>query len=293
MWKILSMRYPEQFPQVSPSYCLRTWSPKTPLKGYIDILRSDACHWRAILSLSNYYARQSDLVDIGTLKNLVALEIIQGRNPSSSIRAEAWNTTELEDGIVRSWLESAQSTGSLQHLQVLRIYRQKFLTHHVLSMLEKLPRLNLVVIYGCERITQELGHPKTRAPHGLRVAGWRAQRWDWISDGRQKTETLQFLGPLSELYENGFDSENKDQTLDSSLPILEFGLPRLDCDNHNIELARAKYAANSIIICTRITERKDRKRASQENLQPQNTGTRKMKERGKGMADVLGDFLGM
>ena len=288
------MRYPEQFRQVSPSYCLRTGSPKIPLKGYIDILRSDACHWHAILSLSNYYAHQSDLVDIGTLKNLVALEIIQGRNSSSSIRAETRDTTELEDGVVRSWVESAQSTGSLQHLQVLRIYRQKFLTHHVLSMLEKLPRLNLVVIYGCERITQELGRHKTGSPHGLRVAGWRAQRWDWISDGRQKTETLQFLGPLSQLYENGFDSENKDQTLDSSLPILEFGLPRLDCDNHNIELARAQYAANSIIICTRATERKDRKRASQENLQPQNTGKRKMKERGgKGMADVLGEFLGM
>jgi hypothetical protein len=265
-----------------------------PLKGYIDIIRSDACHWRAILSLSNHYAHQSDLVDIGTLRNLVALEITQGRNLGSSLRAEAWDTTELEDGVVRSWLESAQVTRSLQHLQVLRIYGQKPLTHHVFSMLEKLPRLNLVVIYKCERITQDLSQHKTRTPHGLRVAGWRAQRWDWISDGRQKTEALQFLGPLSQLYQNGFHSENKDQTLNSSLPILEFGLPRLDCDNHNIELARAQYAANSIFICSRVTERKDRKRAPQENLQPQNTGKRKMKERGgKGMADVLGDFLGM
>ena len=222
MWKILSVRYPDQFPQVSPSYCLRTRSPKIPLKGYIDILRSDACHWRAILSLSNQYAHQSDLVDIGTLRNLVALEITQSRNLSSSLRAEACDTTELEDGVVRSWLES----GSLQHLQVLRIYRQKPLTHHVFSMLEKLPSLNLVVIYKCERITQELNQHKTRTPHGLRVAGWRAQRWDWISDCRQKTEALQFLGPLSQLYQSGSDSENKDQTLNSSLPVLEFGLPQ-------------------------------------------------------------------
>lgn len=304
MWKILTMKYPEQFSQISSSYCLRTRSPKMPLKGYIDIIKSDTCHWRAVLSLSSTYATVADLVDIGNLKNLVALEI-NGRvyDPSMSARHSTREVIELDDGVVRSWAEAAQSTGSLQNLQVLRIYQQKSLTHHIFWMLEKLLRLKLVVIYQCDEITQELSHPKSRTKLGVQVGGWNAQRLDWLSDEQQKMDALKLLGPLSQVYEEGLSLTDINRTLKapmlvSNTPMMEFCLPALHCDDpekeKEKEIRRAQYAAKSIFIFTRAAEKNDRKRAPEQIQQPRNTGKRIMKERGgRDMADVLGDFFEM
>jgi hypothetical protein len=300
MWKILTMRYSEHFPQISPSYCLRTRSPRIPLKEYIDIIRSDDCHWRAALSLSTAYASVSDLVDIGDLKNLVALEIngrISDQNMSANM--EPIERTELNDGIVRSWVDVTQSTGSLENLQVLRIYQQNSLTHHIFWMLEKLPRLKLVVIYHCEKFTQEFSHPKARTKNGVQVAGWNAQRYDWLPDGPQKTDALKYLGPLLKVYEEGLclkdpDHRRKAPKLDLNIPMIEFGLPALACDEAERERRRAQYAAKSIFLFTRANDYNDRKRAPHEIQQPRNTSKRRMKERGgRDMADVLGDFFGM
>lgn len=269
------------------------------MKGYIDNIRSDACYWRAALSLSSVYASVSDLVDLGNLKNLVALEInSRVFDPSLPTNIETRDGIQLDDGVVRSWLDAAQSTGSLQNLQVLRIYQQNSLTHHILWMLEKLPRLKVVVIYQCGRFTQELSHPKARTKHGVQVAGWNIQRLDWVPDGG-KTDALKYLGPLLKVYEDGLtlkdtDSKPKSPMLHSNIPIMEFGLPALDCDDSEKEQRRAAYAAKSIFILTRTSGLNDRKRAPQEIQQPRNTGKRIMKERGgRDMADVLGDFLGM
>ncbi|KAJ5364234.1 uncharacterized protein N7496_009947 [Penicillium cataractarum] len=293
------MRYPEQFPPLSPSYCLRTRIPKTPMKGYIDNIRSNACHWRAALSLSSAYASVSDLVDLGNLKNLVALEINRRIFDSSfPNNIETRDAIQLDDGVVRSWLDAAQSTGSLQNLQVLRIYQQNSLTHHIIWMLEKLPRLKVVVIHQCGKFTPESSHPKARTKDGVKVAGWNIQRLDWVPEGA-KMDALKYLGPLLKVYEDGLrlkDIEPKPNSpmLDSNIPIMEFGLPALACDDLEKEQRRAAYAAKSIFILTRPTGQNDRKRAPQEIQQPRNTGKRIMKERGgRDMADVLGDFLGM
>ncbi|CEJ54369.1 hypothetical protein PMG11_00686 [Penicillium brasilianum] len=299
MWKILIMRYPEQFPQLSPTYCMRTKVPKTPLKGYIDNVRSDACHWRAALSLSSAYASVSDLVEIGNLKNLVALEIhSRVCDPSLPTNIETRDGAQLDDGVVRSWLDAAQSTGSLQNLQVLRIYQQNSLTHHILWMLEKLPGLKLIVIYQCGKLTQEFSHLKARTKYGVQIAGWNAQRLDWVPDGG-KTDAFKYLRPLLKVYEDGLsfrDTESKPNSpmLHSNMPIMEFGLPAYDCDDSEKEKRRAAYAAKSIFILTRATGLNGRKRAPQEIQQPRNTGKRIMKERGgRDMADVLGDFFGI
>jgi hypothetical protein len=271
-----------------------------PLKGYIDIVRSDACHWRAVLSLSSAYASVADLVDIGNLKNLVALEInSQVYDPSMSARISTREVIELDDGVVRSWAEASQSTESLQNLQVLRIYQQKSLTHHIFWMLEKLPRLKLVVIYQCDKFTREFSNHKARTKHGVQVGGWNAQRLDWLPDGKRTMDGLKFLGPLSQVYEEELGLNNTNRTpkapmLGSNTPMMEFGLPALDFDDPEKENRRARYAAKSIFIFTRETEHNDRKRAPEQIQQPRNTGKRIMKERGgRDMADVLGDFFGM
>jgi hypothetical protein len=268
-----------------------------PLQGYIDIIRSDACHWRAVLSLSSAYASVADLVDIGNLKNLVALEInSRVCDPSMSARISTKKVVELDDGVVRSWAEASQSTGSLQNLQVLRIYQQKSLTHHIFWMLEELPRLKLVVIYQCDKFTQEFSHPKTKTKLGVPVGGWTAQRLDWRPDEPQKMDALKFLGSLSHVYKDVLrlkdtNTRVKAPMLGPDTPIMEFGLPALDCDDPEKENRRAKYAAKSIFIFTRATGRINRKRAPNQIQQPRNTGKRVMKERGGGdMADVLGDF---
>jgi hypothetical protein len=166
-------------------------------------------------------------------------------------------------------------------------------------MLEKLPRLNLVVIYQCDKLTQEFRLPKARTKHGVQVAGWNAQRLDWVPDGPQKMDSLKFLGPLSQVYEDRLSLKNttpqqKAPVLGSNIPIMEFGLPALDCDDPEKEKRRAQYAAKSIFIFTRTSEYNDRKRAPQEMQQLRNTGKRIMKERGgRDMVDMLGDFFGM
>ena len=105
------------------------------------------------------------------------------------------------------------------------------------------------------------------------------------------------LGPLSQVYGDVLSPKDTDRTLkapmlDPNTPIMEFGLPALDCDDPEKENRRAQYAAKSIFIFTRATEHSDRKRAPEQIQQPRNTGKRIMKERGgRDMADVLGDFF--
>ncbi|KAJ5157372.1 uncharacterized protein N7482_008472 [Penicillium canariense] len=300
MWKIFTARYPQDFPRLSPFYSLKTDFPKSPLKGYLDIMKCDACHWRAVLSLSTVHATVTDLVDISNQKNLVALEINRNmRAPKISSDMGIENGAELEDGIVRSWLEVAQATGTLQNLQVLRIHEQHNLTHQVFWMLEQLPRLKLVVVYCCRKFTQEFGQPTARTKHGVQVAGWNAQRLDWISDGPQKGDALKRLGSLLDVYKDVLTSEDIDSKstppiLGSAIPIMEFDLSGLDCDDTGTMERRARYAAESIFFFTRAPQRNATKRAQPEEHQPRSGSKRILKERGRrDMGDVLGDLLGM
>ena len=151
MWKLMATAYPLHFKKISPSYHLHAKASKKPLKQYFELLNSNTCDWRAILSFSTHSTDVTDLVAIGNLKNLVALEIYQ-INGSSRLAnrlevSESVENNELHDGIVRSWIEMAESLGTLQHLRILRLHNHKRLKISTLSLLKALPQLQLIIAY--------------------------------------------------------------------------------------------------------------------------------------------------
>ncbi|OQD75175.1 hypothetical protein PENDEC_c008G05324 [Penicillium decumbens] len=114
MWKIMAETYPHQFRSVSEYYFLSVTLPKEPLKCYIDLMSSDTGSWRAILSMPTAHATPADLVAIGNLKNLVALDLYPASTRSSVPKDfDEGKGQGLEDRIVRSWLEMAMASGSV------------------------------------------------------------------------------------------------------------------------------------------------------------------------------------
>lgn len=309
--------YPQQFHQLSSSYSLHIERPKVPLKLYIDMMSSDACNWRAILGLSSSYATITDLVAIGNMKNLVALEIFT--SSPRDMKPECFDEDRgmgLDDRIVRSWVEAAESTGSLQQLHVLRICCQENLTTGALQMLEKLPRLQLVVIYRCGAVFYKLARSNPGKTNGVRVGGWTACRLDWMLDDQDtKAVRSQRLVPLSGLYQrvlsdgsnhDGLDLGQEQQSykqpsedqassnLAINSPIMQFELATGLFDKQDPENPSSRiwngFQEKHMMFFTRAPSLK-KKREPPESVQS-SKGKRIMKDRsGRDMADVLGDFL--
>lgn len=274
-----------------------------PLKGYVDIMSSANCDWRAVLSLSSGYATAEDLLAIGNMKNLVALEI--SRTPwklhkyALDITPRAAN--ELENGVIRTWVDLAESTGSLQHLRVLRLYHQGMIKPAALHLLSKLPNLQLIIVYQCEYFTEGFRCEKRPYTGKIEMEGWNALRLDWaLKDATEDGQALQHLGPLLDVYRgtlktqpNTSSAEDSPSppTLGADVPIMEFGLPAMDhSDTMKIEV-RAQYSAKSIGILTRVPN-STRKRQLPLPAESKKNGKRAMKDRGaRDMTDLLKDFL--
>lgn len=317
MWKIMARAYPQHFRQLSSLYCLEVERPKEPLKVYIDLMICGPCNWRAVLGLSSSYATITDLVAIGNMKNLVALEIYT--SPSRDMKPQDYDEGRglgLDDRIVRSWVEVAESSGSLQQLRVLRLCKQANLTTHALWMLEKLPHLQLLVAYHCGSLNEGLKESIKGKKDGVRFGGWIACRLDSIL-GDQEAETMGFrhLCPLLDVYKDilstasdghghvapdrgpkscaGLGSEQEPSNMGSDVPIMEFQLSRgfiISGSDPEMVLNRAKYEAAQFVFLTRVPSR-EKKRAPSQSI-PRSKGKRVMKDRvGRDMADVLGDFL--
>lgn len=274
-----------------------------PLKGYVDIMSSANCDWRAVLSLSSDYATTEDLLAIGNMKNLVALEI--SRTPwklhkyAPDITPRAAN--ELENGVIRTWVDLAESTGSLQHLRVLRLYHQGIIKPAALHLLSQLPNLQLIIVYQCEYFTEGFRCEKRPYAGKIEMEGWNALRLDWaLKDATEDGQALQHLGPLLDVYRgtlktqpNSSSTEDSPSppTLGADVPIMEFGLPAMDhSDTMKIEV-RAQYSAKSIGILTRVPN-STRKRQLPLPAESKKNGKRVMKDRGaRDMRDLLKDFL--
>lgn len=303
--------YPHHFRQLSPSYSLHVEEPREPLKLYIDIMHSDPRKWSGILSLSTAYATITDLVAIGNMTNLVALEI------SNSPRDMNARGHGLDDRIVRSWVETATSVGSLQQLRVLRVSYQPDLTIQAFRMLEELPQLELVVIYHCNAIRNKLDQYPQWKDKGVRVEGWMAQRMDWImGDEDAEALALDRLLPLLDVPRHTMSAEGTQSHEDlgqghksckqlvekhgpfsqwSGSPFMHFELspgPFARCSLDQVWIVRERY---DIVFFTRTPSR-EKKRAPSERAPSESVQTRKgkrvMKDRGgREIADVLGDFL--
>jgi hypothetical protein len=307
MWKIMAIMYPTEFPQISPYYCLSTGSPREPLKAYMGMLNNKDFRWRAVLTLASTCCSLADFSGIPNIKNLVALEICMPQANQSQISQGVITKEQasLQDGSVRGWVEMWQFTSALQHLRILRIYRQHELTTAALRSLRELPELQLVIAYGCDKITKEISGHRKPANNILPIEGWSASRLDW----RPRDKALADLGPLLDVYKSNLETDpdahgqqKQLSTLDTNLPILEFQLPTANHNNPERVAQRALYRPKSVVFFTRNPamqrldhEKKERNRGKKrsEPVEGPNPRVRKavMKDRGRDISMTLNDFF--
>ncbi|KAJ5948619.1 hypothetical protein N7454_001926 [Penicillium verhagenii] len=267
-WKLMTTRYPE-FRARHPSYYLE-------------------------------FADGLDFLAIADIKNLVALQICShhesGRDGSGIWSSRPTDTPGLQDGIVMSWIEMAETQGSFQHLRVFRLEGQQKLTPNVLPMLRKLPQLQYVVFRGCDLISKELRQlQKKEGQNVAEIDGWIVRRGDWIIDQDGPEKAKEAEGWIRNIYEGtaGPDFENftgmeaiKPYSLGLHIPSLEFDLggefgwsfqtPPWE----SFWLARAPCASPP----------PERKRAP-ENMGKSGTQKRVMKDRGQDLSGMLGQFM--
>lgn len=152
MWKILCTVYPDQFRQVS-QYCRSgVRCPSFPLTGYVNLVQSLDCSWVTSLNVWTEFARVPELVNLADVTNLVSLEVNTPTTPLETPGHENQEVTTLNDRILRTWSELAETSGAFQHLRVLRLYGQRDLTGDSFLYLSKLPSLEYCVLALSPRI---------------------------------------------------------------------------------------------------------------------------------------------
>ncbi|KAJ6021020.1 hypothetical protein N7540_006524 [Penicillium herquei] len=251
MWKVMAINYPN-FREESPSYVFTADTIALPIAQYFDLLNTKECQWRAMLSVSSDLTGNPELVALAQITNLVALEIIQHMNPrpigrprpSQMQRAENAPRDGISDSVVLSWLELVESQNALQHLRVLRLNNQKLVNWGTFNHLSRLPELQIIILYDCERITRSL-----ERDHGGPV-----YHGDWYCMTLTKAMTLnrdacKMWSPLLELYKGSFDADffhkmgyrvATPPSLDRDLPMMEFQLPTVHPAGEDGQARRAQ-----------------------------------------------------
>ena len=305
LWLIMASVYPSQFFSLSPSYCLKVGYPKEPLIDYINMMISDTIEWRAILSISTEFADVTDMVSIGNIKNLVALEI---NRKQSSDRPPGKSTNEhnlrfgAEDRIFRSWTEMSLSGQSLQYLRVLKLCNQVRLGLPTLHWLAKLPQLKIIVTCSCHNFTKKLQETMRRhfRNESVPIEGWIAHTPRWVTDEDKGHTDWYSHGNIRRLYMNSLVTRVVDRDeVYSNTPILEFELPQvhragseLDALSHGLyEEMTAGSILDETIIFTRPSgsQENSKKRQSDSPSRPRNA--RVMKKRSRDMTDMLSEFM--
>ncbi|KAJ5218985.1 uncharacterized protein N7498_001084 [Penicillium cinerascens] len=256
--------------------------------------RCEVGNWRTVLAISTAHATTADLVAIGNMKNLVALDIYpaKSRVPKPEDIDEG-KGLGLEDRIVRSWLEIAETAGSLQQLRILRLHNQPRLTTKALWMLEKLPNLREVFISECAAFGEVIQKLNTQRK-GVRLGGWIARRINLVRADHEALAQVQIIrGPLVDVYKDALDtdsrSENNDRgqtppNLGRDIPILEFML--------SFAHRGTQYDASQVIHLTRARQQIERKRSPSQGDTSRSQVKRVVRDRGgRDMADVLSDFF--
>ena len=239
----MAEKYPKEFYKISSYYCFTATVCKSPLIQYIDMIHSEKIHWRAILSVSTNIIEIPDLVAIGYMRNLVALEI----NKTGLMNSERgdWAVKGgMTDGVVKSWVEMSKNYNSLQHLRVIKFRNQDRLTPHALAYLWELPELQFVITQNCKEFTDAVrplcdmrpvfGADPNKKPDP-RIHNWIARNLENIAKVDHREEEI--LCPLIHLYN---DTPNqlwpsfknmapiRPLSLEKHVPVMEFQLPFVD-----------------------------------------------------------------
>lgn len=156
MWKVFATAYPSQFRTVAPYRAVKIREPQMSLRDYLGLIRSESLSWRTMLVLDTSIARVPELVEIASVKNLVALEITTPRNILSVTDNSNMRVASLSDRIVRTWSELAESSGAFSQLRILRLYNQHDVSSVILRYLGAFPSLCLVIAQDCSNLIASL-----------------------------------------------------------------------------------------------------------------------------------------
>lgn len=297
MWKIMTTVYPA-FRKEYPCYHMETVTCKQPLrKNYFEIMNSEDCVWRGILSFPSNLAEVADFVAIANVKNLVALQI----NPTFDVENPAWtgdrvitNADGIQDGVIRGWLEMAESQGSFRHMRFLRMEGQNKLTPHVLPLLRKLPQLQHIVISKCDLFTKKFkANHKIKGQDVIEVDGWIVRRQDWIvqKEGLEKAKQAE---ATQEMYNDGRSLDSQHFTgmepltpysLSLDTPVMELDISR------RYGLSFVENPAQLFVLVRATCEPQAEKRRPSEMAERPGSKKRVMKDRGQDLAGILGQFM--
>ncbi|KAE8148153.1 hypothetical protein BDV25DRAFT_158857 [Aspergillus avenaceus] len=204
MWKVFATAYPDEFRQIAQHRSMKIEGPRLPMRDYLEMVKSENLRWRTVLTIVNSHARVPEMVDVSSVRNLVALEV---STPPQINSCEDLETpmAALSDRIVRTWSELAEGSGGFAHVRVLKLCHQD-LSEVALRYLRALPSLQVILVHDCQGI-----HSVATSASG--AAGWEYRRLP----GEEGPPTLY------ELYQTSLTDQNKaEPTLDRDSPILDF-----------------------------------------------------------------------
>ncbi|PLB46853.1 hypothetical protein P170DRAFT_511527 [Aspergillus steynii IBT 23096] len=278
IWKVFATAYPQQFSLVAQYRSMKIGGLKLPLRDYLAMMKSDDMHWRVTLTLRVSCPSVPELVEISDVRNLVALDVITPAGAglvSDDPETPDLQVTALNDRIVRTWSELAQTTGAFAHLRILRLFYQDDLSKVVLRYLARIPALQFIVVYECDGLTRAMRRG---------MDGWEAYSSDSIR-----------LIELFESYQNSLSCGDDHEPMDRDRPILDFHLGTM-MDPLPLRSARNR----SKVLCLRRTnaeaepasKRLKVTRSLDTFQKPSKRRKPVMKDRRtKDLGEALGDFL--
>ena len=257
-----------------------------PMREYLDSMKSDALSWGVALTLFTAFASMPELVGIESVKNLVALEL----NASSELETLLNDKTTmpmaaLNDRVVRTWSELAESGTAFAHLQVLRLSYQGHVSRATLQYLGSFPSLRLLVVYNCPSISSLFNDNQT-------IGGWQP-----VVDHSAHLEAAYTSDEIYGYYNFIRESEERDPSMDPNTPntpILGFQIGR--------EIRRPSKSRNTSEV---YLMRQNRHQGQDDASEPpakrprQASGPRAARRgtmkarRGKDLDGVLGDLIGL
>ena len=285
MWKLYATVYPSQLRDMSPFRCIRVEGPLMPMREYLDSMKSDTLSWGVALTLFTSFASMSELVELASVKNLVALEL----NASSELETLFNDKTTmpmaaLNDRIVRTWSELAESGAAFAHLQVLRLSHQGHVSRATLQHLRSFPSLCLLVVYNCPNLTSLFKNDHQA------IEGWQP-----VADLSTHLETAYTSDEIYGYYSFIKENDEMGSSIDRNIPILGIQIGR---EMHRP--SKSKNPPDTVYLrrqsCYQKQEdtpeppSKRRKQAS--GPQAARRGTMKQRK-AKDLDDVLGDLIGL
>lgn len=223
MWKLFAMVYPEQFRKISRYTCMHVEGPRMPVRQYLTLLQSDSLHWGVALTLFTPFANTPELVDVASVRNIVALELTTSGTASDSNEETA---TVLDDRIMRAWSEMAEMPSiageggsAFAHLRVLKIAHQTEVTTTTLRCLRAFPSLQHVIICNCPNLIRAFRSNSSRS-----IEGWH------LSSSMMYHTPVSLPDQLYTEYEESFeahiDGTDTTPSLSRDCPILGFQIGR-------------------------------------------------------------------